>query len=181
MNDAAEAMLREYATLRDEVLQSITHRTQIISFGLGAIATFIAGILVGVDRTDPQVLVAIFSAVVPAASLLLLYVWFTELARMFRASNHLIGVERRINEAIETDALTWEKHLADKGGKKRFRFHLLVVGLFVSVSASSPFLGIALSNEVTVRQVWLWGIGAAVSATVALHVGFWSNRLARGG
>ena len=181
VDQVIEAMFKEYTTLRDEVLQSITHRTQIISFGLGAIATFVAGTLVAsLNEQSPDTLVVIFSVVVPAASLLLLYVWLAELARMFRASNYLVGVEERINARIGIEALRWEQHLAAEAGKKRFRFHLVVVALFTSVAIASPFLGIGISDEATWGQRKLWAIGAVASVVAALHVGFWSNRMARG-
>jgi len=142
-----ETRLKEYDTLRDEVLQSITHRTQIISFGFGGIATFTTGtLLVALPKKEPTLALAVFSVVIPIMSAVFLLLWFSELMRMFRASNHLFGLEQRVNQDLGTQALTWETELAQDGNRGLRMVYLLVIGFFLALGMFAPFVGVAVTE-----------------------------------
>jgi hypothetical protein len=61
------------------------------------------------EPEDPRIGQFVFAVIIPAGSLVMLLMWFSELLRMFTASSHLAGLERRINNALEEQSvLTWE-------------------------------------------------------------------------
>jgi hypothetical protein len=179
MDAVTEARFKEYDTLREEVLQSITHRTQIISFGFGAIATFATGtLLVKLPEHEPSLALVVFSAVIPIMSVVFLLLWFSELSRMFRASNHLVGLEQRINEDLKAEALTWESGLVVND--RRHRWYFLVIFLFGAIAAFAPLVGVAITDPIWWARVWVWVPQPVISLCMGSLIARWARLERRG-
>lgn len=105
--DEVDALFKEYDTLRQESLDSMQNRTQIVAFGLGTLAV-LAGAVLSLDSGDrsPHLIVAVFSIGLPVISALVLYIWLGEVERMMRAGKHIQQLELRINGIFNTTVLT---------------------------------------------------------------------------
>jgi hypothetical protein len=189
MEQIVEASFKEYDTLREEVLQSITHRTQIISFGFGGIASFATGaLLVKLPTNDPTLSVVIFAGVIPIVSVVFCLLWFSELMRMFRASNHLVGLEKQINEALPRETLSWERSLLrdNQGENRRHQWYMLVILMFGSLAIAAPLLGLAVTDFEDpgpagyIRYWWVWVLWIAISVVGSTHLVRWAERERRG-
>ena len=170
--DAIEARFKEYDTLRDEILQSITHRTQLISFGFGGLATLAAATVLVHEPEDPRIGQFVFAVIIPAGSLVMLLMWFSELLRMFTASSHLASLERRINGALEEkDVLTWES--TDRS-ERRSRWYRLVILLFTFTGALAPIAGVAIADA-DWTELYAWVPQSVLALLVGARVWIWAD------
>lgn len=135
-----DALFREYDTLRSEALQSISNRTQIVSFGLGTLGV-LAGGLFAADKPSTSLVFGIFSVALPVMSVLIYYSWFAEFERMVRAGRHLQRLEQKINLTFGREArvLSWELGLENK---RLLYPYLAIAMLFLGIAAFAPCLGI---------------------------------------
>lgn len=135
-----EALFKEYDTIRQEILLSMSNRTQVISFGLGTIGVLTAGLL-SAEKPSPAVLTGVFSFTLPIVSVLIYYAWFAEFERMIRAGRHLQRLERTINATFEADApvLTWE--LQVEGQRLNYPY-VVVAMLFLGAGLFTPLLAV---------------------------------------
>ncbi len=151
--------LEEYRALRNEVLQSIRSRLEILSFGLATL-----GVLIGLSLQDKVIdtdfagfVLAVF---VPAAGCIIVIEWLSEVQRAKRASNHLWGIERRVNHALQEPALSWEESLRSSQYQhmRIFRYHhWAVVSFFTGVPAAAAWWGVKQWGFPEYWQ-WLWAI-----------------------
>lgn len=142
-----ELLLKEYETLRQESLDSINNRSQIVSFGLGTIGLLAAGVLAS-ERASSSlpVLSLVFCLAIPTISILVLYSWLGEVERMMRAGRFLVDLEARINAEIDSKepTLTWESRL--RSGSTQMRYpYLVVLALFLGIAAGAPLVGLAIA------------------------------------
>jgi hypothetical protein len=128
-------------------------------------------ILVDVPNDEPVLARVIFGIVIPLMSVVFLLLWYSELVRMFRASNHLGGLEERINDKVGEDALTWEhgKGVEDRR-KKFFRPYMLVIVAFTLVGMAAPAVGVAITDYGFKAHTfeWLLQIFVGIVLIVAL-------------
>ncbi len=131
-----EAYRQEYDTLREECLQSMGNRTQIIAFGLGTLAVLIGGTL-SMENRLTETVNFMFNYAVPFISTMVYYAWFAEFERMVRAGKFLKDLEDAINEFLPRRVLSWEHDLTTM----RMGYAYLVIAiLFLGIAAGSPFL-----------------------------------------
>jgi hypothetical protein len=106
------AMLAEYSTLRQELLESIGHRIQIMNFTFAAMSVMIAGLL---TRHVPDILAGLISFLaVPQFAHAGLLIWLGEYRRTERASAWVAGLEKRINAELgDKVLLRWESRSED--------------------------------------------------------------------
>jgi hypothetical protein len=136
-----EVLLKEYETLRRESLDSITHRTQIASFGLAAIGALFAGSFVATERVQASGLVlGVVALGVPLVSVLVLRMWLGELERMERAGAYLSWLEHRINSSMNDHVLTWESWLSATG-RLVYPYQAVVI-LFSLIGVGAPIVGV---------------------------------------
>jgi hypothetical protein len=105
-------MLAEYSTLRQELLESVGHRIQIMNFTFAAMSVMIAGLL---TRHVSDVLAGLISFLaVPQFAHAGLLIWLGEYRRTVRASAWLAGLEKRINAELGNKVLLhWESRSED--------------------------------------------------------------------
>lgn len=137
------AYYREYDTLREESLQTMGNRSQIISFGLAFLGALIAGTLV-TSKPTTLFLQLMFNDVVPIIAILIYYIWFTELERMVRCGKFIQDLEKDINAILDHLTLSWEHDLE----RMRMRYsYLVVAALFLGIAAGSPAFGASLDQS----------------------------------
>ena len=154
----------EYETLRRECLDSITHRTQVASFGLAAIGALFVGPFLGSPYAGSRGLVlGVLAFGVPSVSVLVLLMWLGEYERMHRAGSYLRWLEHRINARIGDHLLTWESWLHH--GDRLFSPYVAVVLLFSLVGLGAP-VGGAIAVHASSSE-WLLVIPGMVTSFLA--------------
>jgi hypothetical protein len=194
-------LLKEYDTLRDEVIATISTRATILSFGFGAQAALVgAASLAAVDGTSEALLLLTCYAI-PGASVVVLALWLAEYSRMTRAGEALLELEQGINRIMgatgEDRLLTWEirrwetaRMRAQRSRHKvasdqRRYFDVLawadllmdsvavVVISFAAFTVIAPIGGSAVADDDTYRDVSI----AVFGSLALLQVGwFWAVR-----
>jgi hypothetical protein len=155
--EVRETLFKEYDTLRDESLQSMGNRTQIVSFGMGTIGLLLGGLMASPTR-DPLLIYLVCSLAVPVISALAYLTWFAEFDRMVRAGAWLQRLEERINNTFDhardpsmssvppgrqaSAVLGWESTL----NEDRLTYpYLSVAALFLGFAFATPIIGIAVT------------------------------------
>jgi hypothetical protein len=114
-----QVLLEEYRTLRQESLDTLSHRLTVVNFTFAALSVVIAAMLT--TPGVPDLVIGLVGVVfVPQAAKAGLFIWLGEYQRSQRAGRHLADLERRINAHMsggddEVRLLTWESGLTSKG------------------------------------------------------------------
>jgi hypothetical protein len=113
--DSIEILLKEYDTLRQEIIATISSRSSILSFGVGTIGVLLtAGMATGSLSGGSLVAGLILILLVPAMTNFILFMWLGEYERMQRAGRFLAELEGKINKETQPNLLTWETNLRKK-------------------------------------------------------------------
>lgn len=144
MDEKVEVLLKEYDTLRAEILTAMASRHSIVTFGLatvGALWTAAATVLVAASEETHVLSYILLTFVSPLVSIFVVQMWLGEYGRMYRAGKFIADhSEPEINRLLKSDILTWESKL--RGGKKHMRQpYYATVCLFVLSSLSSCVFG----------------------------------------
>ncbi|MCI0553936.1 MAG: hypothetical protein L0287_23560 [Anaerolineae bacterium] len=152
-----EIILKEYDSIRNESLNTITNRFQILSFGLAGLAALAAGILAAVQQAENSTLVLLaFNITIPLISTLILYIWLGEVNRMNRAGGYLVVLEKKINKMAGKRVLGWEKRLRSKETKMTYPYNTVIV-LLMSFVFIFPVLGL-FASKIDFQQKNWWSI-----------------------
>lgn len=160
--DSAElsALIAQYESLREESLQTINNRTQILLLGITAIAALIGGSLtIQNPQTSKTIIYAIFSGAIPLISIFILLVWSGEAMRAHRVGYFLAAdMEARINQKLGRFAMNWESALwsglmprDEMFGPSMMSF--VVIGV---LALASPWFGILLGGTQNVSKLLLF-------------------------
>ena len=156
--DPIEVMIKEYETLREEILATMHVRSSILSFGLATIGAIItASIAVSVSGSYSPLSNLMLILGVPAVSNFVLFMWLGEYQRMQRAGRFLVDLERRVNDKAEENLLTWETHLREQSRHLKYPYHTTVL-LFMAISVISLVAGLITFGLFT---AWIWILAAA--------------------
>lgn len=156
-----EILLKEYETLRQEILTAMSNRISILSFGLASIgAIFTASI--AIYSTNNALLSGLaLTLAIPAISIFILFIWLGEYQRMQRAGKFLAGLEKRINEKATMKLLSWETDLRAKHTHMKYPYNstvmLLLVISTISFIIGSINLSIPTPNNWTLLVLGLIG------------------------
>jgi hypothetical protein len=158
-NAELSALIAQYASLREESLQSINNRTQILLLGITAIAALIGGSLtIQNPQTSKTIIYAVFSGAIPLVSIFVLLVWSGEAMRAHRVGYFLAAdMEARINQKLGRFAMNWESALwsgllprDEMFGPSMMSF--VVIGI---LAVASPWFGLVLGGTQNVSQFLL--------------------------
>jgi hypothetical protein len=160
LKDEAElqALLAQYGSLREESLQTIGNRIQILLLGIAAVGALVGGALTVDDpQTSRNVIYAVFSGAIPLVCVFVLFVWAGEAMRSARVGYFLAAdVEARINHKFGRFVLNWEANLwagtqarDEMWGPSMMAF--VVVGL---VAAAAPWCGVLFSGLSGIASIW---------------------------
>jgi hypothetical protein len=165
--DSAEidALLAEYQSLRQESMNTINNRTQILLLGLAAVAALAGGSLTTNDlRSNLDLINLVFSGAIPLVCVFVFLVWLSEAVRCHRAGVHLAAVtEARINAKLGKLAMTWEASLWTGFFPRDEMFgpSMLALALIGLIAVISPLAGQMLAGVnigVQGRPIYeIWG------------------------
>jgi hypothetical protein len=137
-------MLAEYASLREESLQSISHLILVMNFTFGALSIIVAGLLTSRASSILSGIIALFF--VPQLAKAGLLIWLGEYNRAQRAGRWIRTLETRINDHLGAQStMGWETALAGKGEGKSTHMaypYVAVVLLVLGAGYTSSFLGV---------------------------------------
>lgn len=171
---------KEYELLREESLQSITHRTQILSYGIGGTTALgTAASIILSTGTRAFAAAALFAGAIPVVVYLTLAIWFGELERMVRAGNYLAAIEGDVNERFDQRVLYWETWLRESKMQLQFPYRR-VADLLALLAIVFPFVGWAASDLAAIHLTWMLGVPLVLSLVGRVIVERGLRRLGRG-
>ena len=102
--------ISEYESLRQESMNSINNRVQIMVFGMAAIGALVGGSLTIDDPAkSPYLIYSIFSIAIPLICIYIFFVWASEAMRSHRVGYFIASeVEPGINKILGRSVMTWE-------------------------------------------------------------------------
>lgn len=150
--DSAEltALLAEYDSLRNESLNAINNRLQLLLLALAALGALLGGAL-SIDEPSKHIfaITLLLSVAVPLMSCLVLVVWAGEAMRMKRVGHFLaIDVEPRINRKLGRLVMSWEQALLS-GALPRDEFSgasMYVGVVFGCAALAAPIVGLRITG-----------------------------------
>lgn len=137
-----EIMLKEYETLRQEILMAMNNRINILQFGITVIGAIFT-VTVATYNKQSSLLLAnlIFAVVIPSICIFVLLMWFGECQRIKRAGKFLVELEKQINQKISQQVLKWETELEQKRSHMKYP-HNATVLLLCFISIFSQIIGL---------------------------------------
>jgi hypothetical protein len=154
--------MHEYAALREEVTTALQTQHQALAFGAATVGLIAGGAFQLKDATSAAL---VFIGAVPLVCLLVIVIWFGELARMMRAGRYLDLIESAVRAALVDHGLgpgsaifSWQQYLRESKTPldRQFRFsYYAVVLLFAALAASSILFGMYQVNW----DVWAQWVG----------------------
>ena len=171
--DSAEILLKEYETLRQEVMVAMGSRNSILSFGLATMgAIFTASVATQTGESPSPFASLILSIIVPLISVFVLYMWLGEYQRMQRAGKFIAGLEKRINTEKNKELLSWETSL--RKGKKHMKYpYNTTVLLLMIISCTSLLIGV-LTSEMNAVYLWIFA-----SLGVGIHIALYASSVSK--
>ncbi|MCA1707688.1 MAG: hypothetical protein LC808_32225 [Actinobacteria bacterium] len=169
---ALQAMLAEYQTLRQESLQAITNRINVVNFTFGAMSVILAGLLTRQVSDLLGGLVAVLVA--PQVAKAGLLIWLGEYNRSQRAGRWLAQLESRINSLVANRAMDWEQWLASGDTHMSYPYKANVF-ITAGLGYASEVLGVyllALQMRSLSNGSLFLVVALLTSAIVALEGGF---------
>ena len=133
-----DARLAEYNSLRQESLQAITNRIQVMNFAFTSLSVVLAAILT--SNVSRVILILIGLVFVPMASKASALIWLGEYNRSQRAGRGISYLEQKINELLEGPHLSWEAGLITTSTHMGYPYIATVLFL-LSTGAFGEFLG----------------------------------------
>ncbi len=149
--NALEVILKEYETVRQEAMDAIGNRNQVLSFGLATIGIIFAAAISSKDILgNIRFVQIVFCGVIPVISLLVSVVWFGEVNRMNRASVYIkTQIEPRIDSIFEKGEykrlLNWENWQRETKTQLAYPY-IAATLLFILIAGSSPVAGLMAAN-----------------------------------
>ncbi|MER5885326.1 hypothetical protein ABT160_15970 [Streptomyces sp. NPDC001941] len=170
---ALQALLTEYNSLRQESLQAITNRIQIMNFAFTSLAVVLAAVLgSSISRGLAVPICLVFIPVSAKASLL---IWLGEYHRSQRAGRGVAAIEQRVNQQLgRPGLLSWESGLISTRTHMSYPYaatvaYMLSAGVLGHV-VGIYFLGTLAAGHGT--RVTVLAVAGAVLYAVVLEVLF---------
>ncbi len=168
--DKAEAVLRQYETLRAEVLGAISNGHHIVSVGLatvggmsslGLATTGLLGAATDKSSVAPAVVACVFGLGIPLVCLFVMYLAFGEFERTARACSYLTQIERQFNREIHNgcEVLSWHIWLSKNRRHMRYPYISTIV-FFLLVAIASPVVWLGIGDS----ALWLCAIPWTMTA-----------------
>jgi hypothetical protein len=140
------AVLAEYNSLRQEVLEAIRVQHIILRFGIAGLAALI-GVGTRYTGTDLQLSLAILNFITPAGAAATLILWQGEVERMVRASTFLAHLSEKVNSRMSSSlpALEWEQFLRrfrDPNTRRFISEYTPIAFMFISAPIAASAIGL---------------------------------------
>ncbi|MEV3858304.1 hypothetical protein AB0J38_28810 [Streptomyces sp. NPDC050095] len=157
-----QALLTEYNSLRQESLQSISNRIQIMNFAFTSLAVVMAAILS--TSVTPALVVPICLVFIPVSAKASLLIWLGEYHRSQRAGRGVAAIEARINQHLgEPDLLTWESGLISSRTHMSYPY-AATAAYMLSAGILAHVVGIYFLVDIVSGHGTRTAVGAALGA-----------------
>jgi len=165
--DLISIKLKEYETIRQEILITMQVRNSILSFGLAIMGAILT---VSIALASQSSLAASLTLILiaPAICIFVLYMWLGEYQRMQRAGKFLMKLEQEINEDVSANVLTWETSLRSQRAHMKYPYNTTVLLLTV-IGLMSMTIGIVILQSNLFLKSAIQIIGIAVHASIYLY------------
>jgi hypothetical protein len=142
-----QALLAQYQSLREESLQTISNRVEILLLGIASVGALVGGSLTIDDpQASRKVIYAVFSGAIPLVCIFVLFVWAGEAMRSARAGYFLAAdVEARINQKLGR----FVQKRDEMWGPSMMAFVIIAI-----VALAAPWCGVLLSGLDGVARIW---------------------------
>jgi hypothetical protein len=145
-----QALLTEYQSLRQESMNAITNRIQIVALGMAAIAAMAgASVTSQALSSNPALIRGVFSGAIPITCTFILLMWLSEAVRSHRVSYFLASaVEAAVNAKLGRLVMTWEAGLWT-GLLPRDELwgpSMAALGVVGLLGAAAPWLGVVMTQ-----------------------------------
>lgn len=170
-----EALLTQYTSLREESMNTINNRVQVMMLGMAAMGALVAGVLTIDDPVASKLpIFAIFSIAIPLVAIFVLLVWISEAVRCHRVGYFLAAdCEARINAKLGRLVMTWEASLWAGSLPRDELFGPSMMAMFVVglLSCLAPFFGLLLTQTPI-------NFATLISPSIFLPYGFFAMAIA---
>jgi len=164
--DAIDILIREYETLRQEILTTMANRNTILSFGLASVgAIFTASIAFSKENSLSLLGSLMLIIGLPAIDLFVIYIWLGEYQRMQRAGKFIMGLEHRINEEAKRTLLSWETNLRMQRSHMKYPYNTTVM-LLTCISLVSITFGLISLRISILHKLLIGSAGLVISLII---------------
>lgn len=169
---AAQALMLEYTSLREESMAAINQRMLATNFIFAALSVTTAALLGG--SAPPLVAGLILFVGVPQLAKAGLLIWLGEYERSQRAGRHLRSVEARVNALVGDRVLSWESALSSSSTHMRYPYAAVVV-LLLGTGIVGSVSGVATLWWLDgAHHLGPWGVGVvALLVILVVELSFW--------
>ncbi len=175
--NTVEVMLKEYETLRQESLNTMSNRNTILSFGLASIGAIFTGSILAYTRgAYPLMSSLALIVLIPFVSSFILVIWLGEYERIQRVGRFLVEVEHKVNAQFSGKLLSWETYLREHRAHMRYPYNA-TVALLVGISGILFAIGLATANFCTTLIYTISILGVLFHLGLYLFVTFRISRL----
>lgn len=172
-----QLLLTEYDTLRQESLQAINNRIQIMNFGFTSLSVIIAGVLS--SKISHWILAPVCLAFIPGAAKASVLILLGEYHRSQRAGRGVARIEEEVKRRVgDGGCLSWETGLNSRTSHMRYPY--TATGFFIlSIGYLSAVLGCYYIGSVSIKPGWLTFFLIAFAVLYAVISEGWFIRFAR--
>lgn len=144
------ALLAQYQSLRDESLNTSNNRITLFIAGIAAVITSGTAAVSLQESVGKLTVKLAFSGAIPVFSSIVLLVWLGEAVRSHRVGYYLAAeIEPKINALAGQRTMSWEMDLwsGRLSRDEAFGPSNIILLIFGLISATSPFVGLAITGE----------------------------------
>lgn len=166
-----EILLKEYETLREEILTTMHNRNQILSFGILVMgAIFTTSLATYKENTIPVLSSIMLLLAVPAINVFVIFMWLGEYQRMQRAGKFIMGLEDRINNECKRKLLSWETNLRKQRHHMNYPYNMTLM-LITIMSLISIVMGILMLNINVKYKIGIGIVGLFLNVIIFIYSG----------
>ena len=145
--DPVEVLMKEYEFLRNEILDSIKMKYQIIFSGLTMIGFIIGGSASAITNNFSGIAEFLLFFVLPLFCITILLVWIGEIEKMQRIAEQLLKIENHVNALLDQRILSFENSLR-KNPLTMLYAHVAIIILFSFIAIAPGLFPELIPNNV---------------------------------
>jgi hypothetical protein len=148
MDEKLTILFEQYKRIGDYSTNTANSiKNNILTYGFSIIGAILAGNIILLNSSKYiSIVFGIFLFILPIVTLTILFIWIGEVHRMMRAGVYLLKLEKKINELLKEEILTWESFIREKGNVIRYPDYFSIF-ILIGISFFSIIAPIFLSHE----------------------------------
>jgi hypothetical protein len=146
MDNIVKSILKEYEMLRNEIINSMNARNNILAFSYAIIGVMYSLSLTQDNRLTDLSSNLVLIIIVPTIAYFSTSIWIGEYERMQRAGKYIQKLESKLNNLLSNNnAMGWENFLRNEGLHMSYPYHA-VIGSMGVLSLLAIVIGILNIN-----------------------------------